>query len=122
MVNVQNEIQAKLTKGLLDPIILQLLDEHPMYGYEIMKTIRKSYGVYLGASTLYPTLNTLEKKRLVKSEWNMHTERPRKVYRLTNDGQAILHYSVGSLNRICKTIDNVNKNVDKRVEIGMIVE
>ena len=122
MVNVQKEIQAKLTKGLLDPIILQLLDEHPMYGYEIMITIRKSHGVYLGASTLYPTLNTLEKKRLVKSEWNMDSGHPRKIYQLTNDGQAILHYLVGSLNRICKIIGNSNKDIDEHIQIGVIVK
>jgi DNA-binding PadR family transcriptional regulator len=58
------EIQNKLTKNLLDLIILQILEEHPMHGYELMVTIRKSFGVSFGASTIYPLLNTMDKKNL----------------------------------------------------------
>jgi PadR family transcriptional regulator, regulatory protein PadR len=111
MVNAQKEIQTKLTKGLLDLIVLELLDARPMHGYEVITTIRKSFGVYLGPSTVYPLLNGLEKKHYIKSEWNMQTERPRKVYQLTNDGKAVFHFTANSLNIICKTIGNDNKQM-----------
>ena len=111
MVNAQKEIQTKLTKGLLDLIVLELLDAHPMHGYEVITTIRKSFGVYLGPSTVYPLLNGLEKKHYVKSEWNMDTERPRKVYQLTNDGKGVLHFTANSLNIICKTIGTQSKQM-----------
>jgi PadR family transcriptional regulator, regulatory protein PadR len=109
MTNFQKEIQTKLTKGLLDMIILQYLDAQPMHGYQVITRIRKSFGVYFGPSTIYPLLNALEKKGYVKSEWNMNTERPRKVYRLTNEGQTVLNFTEGSLNLICKTMSNDNK-------------
>jgi PadR family transcriptional regulator PadR len=109
MTNFQKEIQTKLTKGLLDMIILQYLDAQPMHGYQVITKIRKSFGVYFGPSTIYPLLNALEKKGYVKSEWNMNTERPRKVYRLTNEGQTVLNFTEGSLNLICKTMSNDNK-------------
>jgi DNA-binding PadR family transcriptional regulator len=111
MVNAQKEVQTKLTKGLLDLIVLQLLDTQPMHGYEMITTIRKSFGVYLGPSTIYPLLNGLEKKNYIKSEWIMQTERPRKVYQLTNDGEAILHFTANSLSIICKTIGTESKQM-----------
>ena len=107
--NYQKEIQTKLTKGLLDMIILQLLDQQPMHGYQVITKIRRSFGVYFGPSTVYPLLSSLEKKGYVKSNWNMDTERPRKIYELTNEGQTVLNFTEGSLNLICRTIATENK-------------
>ncbi len=104
MGNNSKEVQVKLMKGLLDLIILQFLNGQPMHGYQIITRIRKTFGVYFGPSTIYPLLNTLEKKGYVKSEWNMSNERPRKEYNLTTDGQNLLNFTEDSLNFICKRI------------------
>ncbi len=102
--NIQKEAQVKLTKGLLDLIVLQFLDSQPMHGYQIITSIRKSFGVYFGPSTVYPLLNTLEKKGYITSKWNMDSDRPRKVYTLTTDGQICLNYVENSLVLIYKKI------------------
>jgi len=102
MNNAQKEVQTKLTKGLLDLIVLQFLETEPMHGYQIITTIRKSFGVYLGPSTIYPLLKTLEEKGYIKSKWNMDNERPRKVYDLTNDGKTVLTFTTNSLTIICR--------------------
>lgn len=102
--NYQKEIQTKLTKGLLDMIILQFLDVAPMHGYEIITRIRKCFGVYFGPSTVYPLLGQLEKKGYVRSSWCMDGERPRKVYELTGDGEGVLSFTEGSLGLICRTL------------------
>jgi len=60
--------------------------------------------VYFGPSTIYPLLNTLEKKGYVKSEWDMSNERPRKVYTLTTEGRGLLNFTEDSLNFICRKI------------------
>jgi len=104
MVNPQKEIQTKLAKGLLDLIILQFLKSHPMHGYEVITKIRKSFGIYFGPSTIYPLLTSLEKKKYVASQWDMSSERPRKVYHLTNDGNTMLNFTENSLNLICQKI------------------
>lgn len=106
MVNNSKEVQVKLMKGLLDMVVLQFLSSQPMHGYQIITKIRKTFGVYFGPSTIYPLLNTLEKKRYVKSEWNMDSQRPRKVYKLTSEGQNLLNFTEDSLNFICRTIGN----------------
>jgi len=104
MGNNSKEVQVKLMKGLLNLIVLQLLNTKPMHGYQIITRIRKSFGVYFGPSTIYPLLNTLEKKGHVKSEWDMSNERPRKVYTLTTEGKGLLNFTEDSLNFICRKI------------------
>ena len=108
--NSQKEVSTKLMKGLLDLIILQFLNNQPMHGYQVITKIRKNFGVYFGPSTIYPLLGTLEKKGLVKSEWNMNFERPRKIYSLTNDGQNMLNFTEESLNLICRKITTQTSN------------
>jgi PadR family transcriptional regulator PadR len=117
MGNIQKEVQAKLAKGLLDLIVLQFLSAQPMHGYQIITKIRKSFGVYFGPSTIYPLLATLEKKGFVNSEWNMSNERPRKIYKLTNEGQTMLNFTENSLNLLCQKI-GTNSTPNMRVEAG----
>ena len=108
--NYQKETQTKLTKGLLDMIVLEYLDEESMHGYQIISKIRKGFGVYLGPSTIYPLLGLLEKKGYVASAWNMCTVRPRKMYKLTNEGKNVLNFTENSLKLIVKnmgTDDNI---------------
>lgn len=103
MSNIRN-IQVKLMKGLLDLIVLQLLRSKPMHGYQIITSIRRTFGVYFGPSTIYPLLNDLEKSGYVTSEWDMSRERPRKVYRLTHEGRSLLNFAEESLSIICRKI------------------
>ncbi len=106
MPNLQKEVQTKLTKGLIDLIVLQLLDTQPMHGYQIITKIRRQFGVYFGPSTVYPLLASLEKKGQVESKWNMKSQRPRKVYELTSQGKNVLDFTENSLNLICQKIGN----------------
>ena len=108
----QKEVSTKLTKGLLDMIVLQYLNTEPMHGYQIISKIRKNFGIYFGPSTIYPMLGTLEKKGYIESHWNMNFDRPRKVYSLTTGGQSMLNFTEESLNLICRklTIANHEEN------------
>jgi DNA-binding PadR family transcriptional regulator len=93
----QKEVQTKLTKGLLETIILQYLEQESMHGYQLITKIRKGFGVYFGPSTIYPLLGLLEKKGHIESAWNMNCERPKKVYKLTEQGKNVLNYAEKSL-------------------------
>jgi PadR family transcriptional regulator PadR len=105
--NYQKEIRVKLAKGLLDLIVLQLLEREPMHGYQLMSKIRRDFGVCFGASTVYPLLTDLERKGYVESNWSTNNDRPRKIYNLTVEGESILNVTENSLVLICKTM---NKN------------
>jgi DNA-binding PadR family transcriptional regulator len=93
-----------------------------MCGYEIMSTVKKTYSVNLGASTMYPALSNLESKNLVTNEWNMDNSHPKKVYKLTQEGKNELHYSMCSLSQICKTLDKGNKKTDKNIQMGILID
>ena len=100
----QKDAQTKLAKGLLDMIILQYLEKESMHGYQLITSIRKGFGVYFGPSTIYPLLGLLEKKGYVVSAWKMNSERPRKVYTLTEQGKSLLTITENSLLMICQRI------------------
>jgi len=119
MMENSKEVQVKLTKGLLDLIVLQFLNAQPMHGYQIITQIRKTFKVYFGPSTIYPLLNALEREGCVKSEWNMMNERPRKVYKLTTTGQNLLKYTEDSLNFICRKIGmaGIPEDVNRTIEV-----
>ena len=120
--NSQKEVSNKLMKGLLDLIVLQFLNTQPMHGYQIITRIRKSFGVYFGPSTVYPLLNTLEKKGFVNSVWNMNSDRPRKIYNLTTNGQNMLNFTEESLNLICRKISAQTAEPTIQPSIGIIAK
>ena len=120
--NSQKEVSNKLMKGLLDLIILQFLNSQPMHGYQIITKIRKSFGVYFGPSTVYPLLNSLEKKGFVNSVWNMNSDRPRKIYKLTTNGQNMLNFTEESLNLICRKISAQTAEPTIQPAIGIIAK
>lgn len=113
---VNKKIQTKLTKGLLDLIVLQLLENHPMHGYEIITSIRKNFGIHFGPSTIYPLLSAIEKRNYIKGQWSMGTDRPRKIYSVTDDGKRMLDYAAGMLRAICKSIVAENAQTNNRLQ------
>jgi DNA-binding PadR family transcriptional regulator len=116
MSNLQKQIQTKLTKGLIDLIVLQFIKIQSMHGYQVITKIRKSFGVYFGPSTIYPLLSQMEKKGYLSSNWNMNTDRPRKIYTITNEGQNMLNFTENSLRIMTKKIGS-NNNQTKQIEM-----
>ena len=77
-------------------MVLRLLAEKPMYGYQIVKELqRRSEGYFdLEQGTLYPALHRLEKDGLVHSQWEVVADGPsRKYYHITDKGQTELEKS-----------------------------
>src|SRR5213596_2575588 len=65
------EYSPELVKGSIVPVVLALLRERPMYGYEIVKLVNARSGGRLEwkEGTLYPTLHRLESDGLLRSQW-----------------------------------------------------
>ena len=61
----------------------------PGYGYALLETLARA-GFGVDANTLYPLLRRLEKQGLLVSEWNTDESRPRKFYRTSTEGLAVL--------------------------------
>ncbi len=83
--------RLELMKGSSEPLLLCLLAQQPMYGYQILKELeRRSQGYFrFKEGTLYPALHRLEREGLVYSEWQIVAEGPsRKYYHLTDTGRS----------------------------------
>jgi PadR family transcriptional regulator PadR len=83
-------LEAGLGKGSVKALILSLLQEQPMYGYQLSKELqRRSKGYFeFKEGTLYPALHRMEQQGLLRGEWQVVKEGPsRKVYHLTDKGQ-----------------------------------
>ena len=59
------------------------------YGYGLIEDLAAA-GMVVGGDTLYPLLRRLERQGVLTSEWNTDEARPRKFYRTTADGRAVL--------------------------------
>jgi PadR family transcriptional regulator PadR len=101
------KVKKQFTKGLLDIVVLSLLRSESMHGYKIITSIRRSFGVYFGPSTIYPYLNNLKEKGYIKSQWDTNNDRPRKVYSLTPEGSSILTGAEQSFNSICSRLSRM---------------
>jgi len=86
-------MEKDLRRGSARVLILAMLAEKPMYGYQIAKELkRRSKGYFaFKEGTLYPALHGLEKDGLLQSEWEVVDKGPsRKYYHLTDDGRKAL--------------------------------
>ena len=80
----------ELLKGSIALLILNLLSERDMYGYEIIQeSARRSRNVFeFKEGTLYPALHQLHKRGYLYSEWRVGDNRKqRKYYGLTAAGR-----------------------------------
>ena len=86
-------IDKSLLTGSTTVLILKLLEEKDMYGYEMISNLAKksNHTFDLKAGTLYPLLHNLEKNGIVESyEESTASERTRKYYHLTVKGKDVL--------------------------------
>lgn len=86
-------INKSLLTGSTTMLILKLLDDMDMYGYQMIEELakRSNNTFSLKAGTLYPLLHTLEKQGLVNSyDENVDSARVRKFYSITKKGKGML--------------------------------
>jgi PadR family transcriptional regulator, regulatory protein PadR len=83
----------ELVKGSTSLLLLQLLEERDMYGYELVKELEKRSGNEFSVKegTLYPALHKLEKQEYIECYWQEQEKGPaRKYYKITDAGKDML--------------------------------
>ena len=86
------KVSKELLKGSTATLILSLLNEKPMYGYEMIKQLEsKSEGIFsFKEGTIYPILHTLRERihcvLLGRREW----QSKRKYYKINEQGKAFM--------------------------------
>ncbi|AGX03071.1 Transcriptional regulator, PadR family protein [Bacillus sp. NRRL B-14911] len=82
------EMDKEMMKGSTDLLLLSLIAQKDLYGYEITKILKEisDEAYVMGEGTLYPALKRLEKKKFAESYWSETAAGRRKYYRITEDG------------------------------------
>lgn len=99
-----------LTKGSTAPVVLRLLNEREMYGYEIVKVVNERTGgrFQWKEGTLYPCLHRLEAGRMLRSVWReAPSGKRRKYYRITRKGRTELARRTTEWTEFAKTVNAV---------------
>lgn len=102
-------IDRSLLSGSNGMLLLKLLEEKDLYGYEMIEMLReRSMNVFeLKAGTLYPILHKLEEQRCVETYEKEVAGKIRKYYRITKEGKKQLKAKTEEWNEYSKAVSRV---------------
>ncbi len=100
---VLEKLRQKTVKNFIDILILRNLKQNAMSGYDILTLIHKRFDVLISSGTVYSTLYSLERKGLIKGDFDDR----KRCYSLTKDGKNILQ----RVERANGEIRNLVKNI-----------
>jgi len=82
---------TQLRKGALELAVLNALSGDRLYGYDIVRILRRHEGLMIGDGTVYPILSRLKADGLVRATIEDSPDGPpRKYYELTRAGKDAL--------------------------------
>ncbi len=98
-----------LSSGNTSMLLLQLLSEKDMYGYEMIETLEKrSESVFsLKAGTMYPLLHTMESQQLLESYEKEFQGKVRRYYSITREGRRTLAKKKEAWNTYSRAMEQV---------------
>ena len=103
-------MDRELKRGTLDMVLLRLLSEREMYGYELVAAVEERTGgaLEVAGGTMYRVLYRLGQAGHVEARWET-PERggARKYYRLTPEGTRELERLVTEWRAFVRTLDRV---------------
>ena len=104
------EFDKTLTSGSTKLLLMKLLEQQDMYGYQMIEELarRSDHAFALKTGTLYPLLHSLEEKELIISyEKDEDAARPRRYYHLARKGRALLREKEEEWTEFTAAVDRV---------------
>jgi PadR family transcriptional regulator len=104
-----NEKFASIRKGMLEFLLLQIIESDKVYVADILKQLSATeFATQEG--TLYPLLSRMRRDGLLDYEWKeSEAGPPRKYYELTAKGRAQLRETLEYWNKINGTVKNLGQ-------------
>ena len=81
-------LSQELRRGVLPLAVLSMLEENK-YGYALIGDLSAA-GIEIDQGSLYPMLRRLESQGLLQSTWIVDEARPRRYYRVSQQGREVL--------------------------------
>jgi PadR family transcriptional regulator, regulatory protein PadR len=101
-----NSANEAWSKNWLVPILLLMLRQWSSYGYELMEKMSTFGLAAMNPGTFYRTLRQMEKDGMVSSSWDTSEGGPaRRMYSITDAGEAYLNYWAESLDQYQRMMD-----------------
>lgn len=105
-------LNQQLKKGVLEILVLKIINREDVYGYELLKRLEKESNGYfiLKEGSLYPIMYRLEDKAMIESyRQELEGKRgvPRKYYRITEYGQSSLTEMEGAWHDFQKVVSGM---------------
>ena len=115
--------RRELLKGSTETLLLSLLSEESMYGYQLVREMDRRSGGYfhLKEGTLYPALHRLERDGLLRGMWEESPSgQSRRYYHITPAGRQRLESMLRewdlftrAVNLIAQPVSSLTKGVVK---------
>jgi poly-beta-hydroxybutyrate-responsive repressor len=104
----------------VQPCLLLLLHQHPSHGYDLIERLDQ-FGLgesIVDSSMVYRYLREMEAEELVTSDWDTEgAGPPRRVYRLTAQGDEYLARWVAGLRETKRTLESFLKAYETHMEM-----
>jgi PadR family transcriptional regulator PadR len=98
-------LTLELRRGALAMAALAAL-EREQYGYSLKRVLAES-GLNIDEGTLYPLLRRLESQGLLNSRWVIEDGRPRRYYKRSAQGKAVLAALADEWQRLSQALESV---------------
>ncbi len=76
------------------------------YGYSVLKSLSEK-GLEVDQGTLYPLLRRLESQGWLRSDWRVESDRPRRYYALSPEGEKALQQLIQEWKNMVVTINKI---------------
>ena len=95
--------------GIPELLVLRLLVQRDMYGYELVKSIKAATGeaITLGEGVVYPALYSLEQRGALKARRKVVNGRSRVYYSVTAKGRKRLQHLMDEWQRVSGGVRSV---------------
>ena len=99
---------SQLRRGVLEYCVLSLLDEEPVYGFDLVRRLGEVEGMVISEGTIYPLLSRLRREGRVSTTWSeSEFGPPRRYYSLSPDGRAALATFADEWRRFRDAVDSL---------------
>lgn len=102
-------MNTQISKGIFDLVILLMLSNKEMYGYEITKQLRNIDALNIADGSIYPILQRLKAKGLIKTTRKIYEGRVRIYYYCSKEGKKFAQEQYELLTELYKFIESIKK-------------
>lgn len=99
----QEKVEGFVKKNL-EVIVLSMLQEEPMCGYDLIKSIVNRFGVFLSQGTVYPLLYSLRERDIIEDQ--LKNDKRTKIYVPTFEGRVIIKKEVDEFVKVHEYLIN----------------